>query len=122
MTTILLIDDEPLILDFMTKALERAGYSILAESDGVAGIDCFQRENVDLVITDLVMPEKEGIQTIRELLAIRPDLKIIAISGGGVVPSDLYLGIAEKFGAKKVLNKPFLHNELLFAVQEVLNS
>jgi CheY-like chemotaxis protein len=120
MFRILVIDDELLVLEIISKVLSRAGYQVTAVTDGQLGLDAYAQDTYDLVITDLVMPEKEGIETIRELLKLSPELRIIAISGGGAVQSELYLHLAEKFGAKKILRKPFTHNELLAAVSDVL--
>ena len=82
----------------------------------------FRRSNADVVITDIIMPEKEGLETIREMRRIKQDLKIIAMSGGGKVSADNYLEIAKIFGASRVISKPFTKSEMVSAVRELLES
>jgi len=76
-------------------------------SDGVRGLRMFRSEQPDLVITDIIMPEKEGIETIREIRGDCPDAKIIAISGGGRIGNMDFLKVAEKVGASEIIAKPF---------------
>lgn len=120
MKKILIIDDEPNILLMMKKMLERAGYEVDLASDGKQGLDIFKRDSADLVITDIIMPEKEGLEIILEMKKINPELKIIAISGGGRLSAEGYLDVALYFGASKVFQKPFMQNELVEAVNELL--
>jgi DNA-binding response OmpR family regulator len=120
MRKILIIDDEPHILLMLKKMLERAGFEIDLASNGVEGIELFKKSRADLVITDIIMPEKEGLETIREMRRIKSDLKIIAMSGGGKVSADNYLEIAKIFGAAKVIAKPFTKLEMVTAVQELM--
>jgi YesN/AraC family two-component response regulator len=92
----------------------------LEAANGKIGMH-LQRENlVDLVITDLSMPEKDGIETIRELRRDFPDVKIIAISGGGRAGADGYLSVAKTIGANRTLSKPFDLKKLLDAVAELI--
>ena len=121
MAKILIIDDEPNILLMLKKLLERNGYETELAINGVEGIEMFKKSMHDLVITDIIMPEKEGLETIREMKRIKSDLKIIAMSGGGRVSADSYLKIARIFGASKLIAKPFSMKEMLLAVQELLN-
>jgi YesN/AraC family two-component response regulator len=88
--------------------------------DGRAGFDLYTAEPHDLVITDLIMPEREGLETIRDLRRYNPAVKIIAISGGGSLPVNNYLRMAECLGAQRVLNKPFRVEDILTAVRELL--
>ena len=81
----------------------------------------FRKFPADLIITDIVMPEKEGLETIRELKKSHPDLKIIAISGGGRIDSREYLESARLFGASKIFQKPFRQKEMVSAVKELLS-
>jgi len=116
--TILVIDDEPAIRDFVRFALEGVGYAVLEAENGRKGIEEFERNHVDVIITDLVMPEKEGLETIIKLKADRSDLKIIAISG--VANSDMYLKMAGGLGAHETLQKPFNKNQVLQTLRKVL--
>jgi CheY-like chemotaxis protein len=100
--------------------LEGAGYEVAEAPDGTQGIRLYRQQPCDLVITDIIMPEKEGLETIRELRRDFPDVKILAISGGGRIRPDEYLPLAKKFGAHRTLAKPFEQKELLEAVQELL--
>ena len=83
MARILIIDNDVQILNMLRQTLEREGYDVLKASNGKQGIRLHREEPVDLIITDIIMPEKEGIETILELKRDYPDVKIIAISGGG---------------------------------------
>ena len=120
MQKILIIDDEPHILLMLKKMLEKAGYEIDLASNGNEGLKLFEDSPSDLVITDIIMPEKEGLETIREMKRMRPELKIIAMSGGGKISAENYLGTAKIFGAAKVLEKPFTKEEMVSAVEELL--
>ena len=120
MKRILLIDDEPHILLMLKKMLERLGFEIDLATNGVEGIELMKKSSPDLVITDIIMPEKEGLETIREMLRIRADLKIIAMSGGGKVSAESYLKIAGIFGASRAIAKPFSLKEMTTAVKELL--
>jgi len=117
--TILVIDDEENIRELVRAILENAGYEVLDAADGNLGIEIFQANQVDLIITDLIMPGKEGIETISELKKEQPDLKIIAISGA--VDSSTYLHLAGSLGADETLGKPFKVNELIETVERLLN-
>lgn len=120
MQKILVIDDEPHILLMLKKMLERHDFEIEMATNGAEGLSLFKLSTPDLVITDIIMPEMEGLETIREMKRIKPDLKIIAMSGGGKVSADSYLKIAGIFGASKSLAKPFTMNEMLLAVQDLI--
>ena len=120
MPRILVIDDEQYILLMLKKMLERAGYDVDIAINGEEGMRYYQKYPADLIITDIIMPEKEGLETIRELKSYNPDVKIIAISGGGRVDSKEYLESARLFGASKVFSKPFKQGEIINAVQELL--
>ena len=121
MVRILIIDDDPQILDMLGQVLEREGYDIVKASNGREGIKLYRENPVDLIITDIIMPEKEGIETIFELRKDFPDLKIIAISGGGRIEPEEYLFVAQKLGVQRTFAKPIARAELLKAVRELLN-
>jgi len=120
MQRILIIDDDHHILLMIKKMLERAGYEVDLASNGNEGLELFKRIQADLVITDIIMPEKEGLETIREMKRLSPNLKIIAMSGGGKISADNYLETAKIFGASRVLEKPFSQKTMVMAVIDLL--
>jgi DNA-binding response OmpR family regulator len=120
MPRILVVDDEPRIRELFRLFLEREGYQVEAAADGEEGLKLFREDPADLVVTDLIMPRKEGMETIIELRRDFPEAKIIAISGGGRATPESYLKTAQTLGAQRVLMKPFNRDELLEAVAEVL--
>jgi len=122
MHRILIIDDEPHILLMLKKMLERAGYEIDLASNGKEGLALFQNKPSDLVITDIIMPEKEGLETIREMRRIQSELKIIAMSGGGKISAENYLNTAKIFGASRIIEKPFSQQDMVSTVRELLGS
>jgi DNA-binding response OmpR family regulator len=117
---ILVIDDDPWILKIFKQILETEGHSVDTAADGQEGIDIYRNFRADLVVTDMVMPVKDGLKTILELDKEFPGVKVIAISGGGVIEPDRYLALAESIGTKKTLTKPVRKDELIKAVNEVL--
>lgn len=121
-TKILVIDDDPFMRDVLDQTLTRAGYEVTLADNGDDGLQKFaQADTIDLVITDLIMPKKEGVETIAELKRTSPEIKIIAISGGYRLPAENYLKIATTLGVNETLIKPFEKNELLKIVNKVLN-
>jgi DNA-binding response OmpR family regulator len=120
MARILVIDDEPEMRTILRQILEKAGYEVVDASNGREGLRRYSEKPADLVITDLVMPEKEGIETILDLKRKFSGVKIIAVSGGGQVGPRDYLKLAGELGALKTFAKPFSMGELLKAVQELL--
>jgi CheY-like chemotaxis protein len=122
MESILIIDDEPQIRSMIRLVLERAGYTVIEATDGVEGIRRFHENPVNLIITDLIMPNKDGIGMIIELKKEFPDIKIIAMSGGGLNRPEGYLRGAQKLGAACTLSKPINRQELLRAVKDTLGA
>lgn len=120
MTSILVIDDDAAVRRMLRQMLEGAGYEVVEAADGAIGLDLYNKRPVDLVITDILMPEKEGIETILALRKTAPEVKILAISGGGRMNKGDLLSTAEFFGAVRTLAKPFARKELLGMVQETL--
>jgi CheY-like chemotaxis protein len=110
---ILVIDDDHLVRYALAKVLQRNGYDVVTASDGKRAMTVFRDEAPDLVITDIIMPEQEGIETIGLLRRERPDIKIIAISGGGRIRNVDFLEMARSLGADAVIAKPFEAEELL---------
>ena len=119
MALILVIDDEPAIRKMFRKLLEREGFRVLDAPDGDVGLKYAQEHRPDLVIIDLVMPEKEGIETIREMKKMLPDIKIIAMSGGGRSTPQEYLKMAQMLGAIHTFAKPIMTDELLDVVRKI---
>ncbi len=121
MKRILVIDDDIQVRQMLKQMLEREGYEIVDAADGAKGIRLYRDEPTDLVITDIIMPEKEGLETIMELKRDFPDIKIIAVSGGGRVDAGNYLEIARRWGVDRTFTKPFDRTELLEAIQQLLD-
>jgi CheY-like chemotaxis protein len=120
MARILVIDDEPLVRVSIEAVLGAKGHQVSLAANGREGLDKLKDGEFDLIITDLIMPEMEGIETI---LAIRKQcagLRVIAISGGGRHTSADFLDMAAKLGANAILRKPFTNDELLAAIGSVL--
>lgn len=120
MNTILIIDDNDMFCGMLKQLLENEGYDVVVASDGNSGINHFQENKPDLVICDLIMPEKEGLETITVLQRIDCKTPIIAVSGGGRVGPEMYLELAETMGARHTFSKPFVSREFLKAVAECL--
>ena len=120
MAQILIIDDDAQLLAMLRQTLEREGYEVMEASNGKEGLRQYRENPTDLIITDLIMPEKEGIEIIVELRRDFPDVKIIAISGGGRVDPGQYLSIAKSFGVQYTFAKPVERKKLLNAVRELL--
>ena len=121
MQTILVIDDDPIVRSTIARILERRSYRVLTAENGVKGLRLFADERPDLVITDIIMPEMEGIGTLLEMRRERPDAKVIAISGGGRLGNTDFLDMAKKLGACAVIEKPFDAHELLSRVAAALS-
>src|SRR5688572_12189200 len=116
MARILLIDDDEPFRGMLRMMLTQLGHEVREARDGKEGIASYVREGADLVITDIVMPEKEGLETIMELRRKHGAKKIIAMSGGGhMAPSD-YLRIARQMGATRIIEKPFASESIIAAV------
>ena len=122
MARILIIDDEPQIRSMLKLMLEREGYEVVEAPDGVAGIKVYRQNPADLIITDLIMPNKDGIGMIIDLKKEFPEVKIIAMSGGGLNKPDGYLKGAKKLGASCTLTKPIDREEILRVVAAILKN
>ncbi len=117
---VLVIDDDCVILEMISKILTRENYNVLTSSNGNEGMEIINSTpGIDLVITDLIMPDKEGMETIQDLKRNFPDIKILAISGGGRAGAESYLPVAKLIGADLTLNKPFVAQELVASVQKL---
>jgi CheY-like chemotaxis protein len=120
MARILIIDDNAPTRDILRQALERAGHEVVEASDGRVGIERQRTMPAEVIITDILMPEQEGFETIRELRRDFPTTGIIAMSGGGQIGCDTLLAMAERLGAQHVLQKPFGLRDMLDAVHQLL--
>jgi DNA-binding response OmpR family regulator len=118
--TILVIDDDEAVRYAIRRAFREEGFTVAVAADGGQGLELVDAVSPALVITDLIMPEKEGLETIRELRKRRPDLPIIAISGGGRVVGCDFLDVARKLGANEALVKPFEPEQLIEAANRQL--
>ena len=121
MAKIYVFDDEPSILLMIKKMLEKAGHEVDIALNGSDGMKLFNKNISDLLITDIIMPEKEGLETIFELRRTYPHLKIIAISGGGRISPEGYLPGAKLLGADVVFQKPLVQKDFLEAIALLLN-
>ena len=120
MALILIIDDESQIRSMLRLMLERVGHEVIEAPDGIEGIRQYRANPADLIITDLIMPNKDGIGMIIDLKKEFPKVKFIAMSGGGVNRPEGYLDGAKKLGATRTLTKPIDREEMLAAVKETL--
>jgi len=121
MARILVIDDEENVRDLLRDVLEERGHEVLEASDGDLGSALYRERPADLVITDIIMPNKEGLETILDLRRDYPEVKIIAISGGSRVGRHDVLPLARTLGALRTFSKPFNLRELIDAVDELLS-
>ena len=121
MARILIIEDDELVRDTLRDMLETAGHEVLEAADGGQGLATYRENPADVVITDIIMPDKEGVETIIELRRDYPDVKIIAISGGGRIGTTSFLELAREFGAQHAFGKPFQPEKLLSAIQDCLS-
>ena len=119
---ILLVEDDEPFADMLQKTLIQAGYAIVRACDGKEALHLYDAQRPHLVLTDLIMPDMEGVELIIELRRRHPGVKIIAMSGGGRNSPGVYLSTAQLLGAARTLPKPFSNPELLAAIQAVLNA
>lgn len=117
---ILVVDDDDMYRAMLKKFFTQAGYDVAVAENGKEALKQQAESPAQMILTDIVMPEMEGIQTIIELRKLYPKIKIIAISGGGRISPDQYLLMATRLGADKAFAKPFKTSELLAAVEDLL--
>ena len=120
MRTILVIDDNVAVLSTLIYLLEEQGYNVLGAENGRVGARLYRSQRPDLVIADIIMPEQEGITTIREIKRVCPEAKIIAISGGARIGNADPLEMAYAVGASRGLNKPLDPDDFVAIVNDVL--
>lgn len=121
MSTVLVIDDDPQIRSWLRDLLDAEGHHVVEAGDGNEGLACFHRSHPDLVVLDIYMPNKDGLETILLLRNIDPDVKILALSGGVIKGYDVYTP-AKRLGAQVALVKPFGAKEFLAHVERLLNA
>ena len=123
LTRLLVIDDDNLVRAALTDMLQTAGFEVVTASNGRLGLELLDTTTVDAIITDILMPEQEGLETIREARQRFPDIRILAISGGGAGGGETQLlRFAESFGADQTLPKPFTGSQLVAAVRALLSN
>ena len=120
MTKILIIEDDDEVRNLVKRVLIKEGHEIFEAADGILGVSAFRKTDPDIVISDIVMPNQDGFETIEEILTIEPNTKIIVIAGGGSRPPDRHFKHAKNIGALKTLAKPFTPPDLVKVVEEVL--
>jgi CheY-like chemotaxis protein len=120
-TRILIVEDEAVLRLVQADFLRRFGFEVLLAENGAAAVKQLHDRPAHLVITDMVMPGTDGVEIIRHIRKTYPQLKLIAVSGGGATQSGLLLDIARVLGVNRTLEKPFTLTALLKAVREVLS-
>ena len=120
MARILLVDDDELLRKALSLTLEKMGHQVHEARNGNEALLLFAAEPPDVVLTDIIMPEKEGLETILELKRLHPAVKIIAMSGGGRASNIDYLKIAKQMGVVRTLTKPFSPEAMAAAIAEVM--
>ncbi len=121
MTGILIVEDDEELREMLKIALVRRRFRVLEADNGRDAITHFKPALTDLVITDLIMPEEDGLKVIIKLREVKPAIKVIAISGGGKAGPGNYLSLAKALGADAVYSKPFSVGELIIKIEELLN-
>lgn len=121
MPHILIIDDDLSVLSLFEQFLTSAGYSVALATDGREGLRQMKQQKPDLIITDIMMPEMDGLELLMEIKKHHQEIPVIAISGGMKIRPISFLPQAKKFGARRVFQKPIALTELLQAVQELLS-
>jgi len=117
MKHVLVVDDDPPIRRICKQILEQAGFSVSEASNGVEALASYTSDRPDVVLMDIIMPQKDGVDTILELRSTFPQVRIVAMSGGGAVPAGKYLAITQSLGVQGMLRKPFHAEELIKAIQ-----
>ena len=120
MSTILVIDDDDLVRDTLVRMLERAGFQAVSARNGREGLAQFHSHPPDLIVTDIIMPDFDGIETVMAFKRTAPAVPIIAVSGGGRTHTMQFLEAAQRLGADMILSKPFKQAELVSAITQLL--
>lgn len=120
MVTILIIDDNELIRELLRDVFVNAGYEVVEAENGMNAVELFREHNAALAIVDIIMPEKEGVETLFDLRRAFPDAGLIAISGGGNLDPEDYLKTAREIGVLRTFSKPFDIQEMLETVYKLM--
>ncbi len=122
MANILVVDDEEPVRALVRKILVKDGHEVLEAENGQVACDVFASSDIDLIVADLVMPEKNGIEMIMEIKRTHPKVKVVAISGGVGFSGQIdLLSVAKLLGAKHIIKKPFNIDDLRGAVNDLLS-
>jgi CheY-like chemotaxis protein len=122
MSGVLIVEDDKELREMISISLARRKHTVIEAINGKEAIIHFKPSITDLVVTDLIMPEEDGLKVIMKLKELKPSLKIIAISGGGKAGPGSYLNLAKALGADAIYSKPFSINELISKIEELLTS
>ena len=114
---ILIIDDDEDFRSYVYDLLTSRGFEVFSAANGKEGVDTINKEKIDIILVDMIMPEREGVETIMEVRLTHPDIKIIAMSGA--IRHDTYLRLAGELGADITMSKPFKKEEMLNAINVV---
>jgi DNA-binding NtrC family response regulator len=120
MAHILVVEDDCHVRHFLCDILAKQGHTLYGAADGSEAFNIVEQEPIDCVITDILMPGVEGIELISGLHKYRPEIKVIAVSGGGRVDAAHYLNMANEFGADRLIFKPFEPQKILDTVDVLL--
>ena len=120
MKSVLIVDDEPGMREMVKQLLLNEGYHVLEASNGKHAMEFLKNESPELVITDIIMEEMDGVEIILEIRENYPDIKIIAMSGGSKISSEDYLESTSDLGADRIFNKPFALSDMLNAIKELI--
>jgi DNA-binding response OmpR family regulator len=122
MPGVLIVEDDKELREMLKLALLRKNFTVLEAENGKAAIAHFKPLITDIVVTDLIMPEEDGLKVVIKLRELKPSIKIIAISGGGKVGPGSYLNLAKALGADATYSKPFSINELVLKIEQLLDN
>jgi DNA-binding response OmpR family regulator len=122
MPGVLIVEDDKELREMLKLALLRKNFTVLEAENGKAAITHFKPLITDIVVTDLIMPEEDGLKVVIKLRELKPSIKIIAISGGGKVGPGSYLNLAKALGADATFSKPFSINELVLKIEQLLDN
>ena len=121
MPGVLVVEDDKELREMLKLSLLRRNFTVLEAENGKAAITHFKPLITDLVVTDLIMPEEDGLKVVIKLRELKPSIKIIAISGGGKVGPGSYLNLAKALGADAIYSKPFSINDLIAKIEQLLD-
>ena len=120
MPGVLIVEDDKELREMLKMSLLRKNFTVLEAENGKDAITHFKPTITDLVVTDLIMPEEDGLKVVIKLRELKPSIKVIAISGGGKVGPGSYLNLAKALGADAIYSKPFSINDLTAKIEQLL--